>query len=429
MFDGRYNNDNPRENTGVPIEIFHNSFAEFQHDAEHVDLPSTKVMVNVIDLFDKSSAIYENEAQRLAALRPCLESILGISLSRVENADLTKPHATNFIDVPTNAEGSISRAVALIWEGKDEFGRGGSSPDVQAAQAVRRTWFQLASVLAGNRCCCPTFLLATGGPYIMVLGVVITQTVVVRRLTPWLPMVNVSYDLRPYEQVARVLVALKNSVSRLTQFWNGLPLPRDPQVPAPSRFHPWRTSYQTTNDHEVHFEYLHPLETDPSTVTFLARHVAGDKDLIVVKFVMADRYGEEAHNLLASKGYAPPLLYRGRLSRSCHWLSMVVMGYVDGHSLSDKLPITSVRSQIEAALRFMHEENFVFGDLRLQNVMVDSQQQVKLIDLDWAGIAGEARYPLRMNVHGGIRWARGMAPGELILKEHDWEMLDNMGLI
>ena len=48
---------------------------------------------------------------------------------------------------------------------------------------------------------------------------------------------------------------------------------------------------------------------------------------------------------------------------------------------------------------------------------------MKLIDFEWSGKAGSARYSHFMN-HVGIRWPDGAEDGKLVLKNHDLTMLD-----
>jgi RIO-like serine/threonine protein kinase len=48
--------------------------------------------------------------------------------------------------------------------------------------------------------------------------------------------------------------------------------------------------------------------------------------------------------------------------------------------------------QVKKAIDTLHEEGLVFGDLRPPNVLV-SGGRVFLIDFNWAGKFGEARYP------------------------------------
>jgi serine/threonine protein kinase len=77
---------------------------------------------------------------------------------------------------------------------------------------------------------------------------------------------------------------------------------------------------------------------------------------------------------------------------------------------------------MRAAVDCLHEINYVFGDLRLQNVMVH-EDKIKLVDFDWAGIHGQAKYPAQMNMEN-IRWPQGVGPREIMLKKHDIDMLN-----
>jgi thiamine kinase-like enzyme len=44
-----------------------------------------------------------------------------------------------------------------------------------------------------------------------------------------------------------------------------------------------------------------------------------------------------------------------------------------------------------------HVAGFVFGDLRLPNVLVSAEGRLALVDFDWSGEAGNACYPLGLN--------------------------------
>ena len=67
--------------------------------------------------------------------------------------------------------------------------------------------------------------------------------------------------------------------------------------------------------------------------------------------------------------------------------------------------------------------NFVFRDLCLQNIMVCHNGKIKLVDFDWAGIHGQAKYPAQLNMET-IQWPQGVGPQMVMLKEHDDKMLD-----
>jgi hypothetical protein len=67
--------------------------------------------------------------------------------------------------------------------------------------------------------------------------------------------------------------------------------------------------------------------------------------------------------------------------------------------------------------------NSVHGDVRDANVMVKKDRSGwKLVDFDWSGKIGQVRYP--MNVNHELRRPEGANDGNLILADHDIEMLD-----
>jgi hypothetical protein len=64
---------------------------------------------------------------------------------------------------------------------------------------------------------------------------------------------------------------------------------------------------------------------------------------------------------------------------------------------------------------------FVFGDLRSPNVMVTGENEVKLVDFDWAGEDGQARYSYLMS--SPIAWAPGVKRCAIMKKEHDLSII------
>lgn len=141
FLDGRYDFERVQDNIGVPVEIFHDIFAEFEDKAQTVDVPR-KTMVKVMELFHASSAIYALEHQRSKPIMHCLSEILGFTLSESENAFKTVPEAAHWIDVATSDNAGTTKALVILEEMKLEFGTGASSPETQAENAVRRTWAQ-----------------------------------------------------------------------------------------------------------------------------------------------------------------------------------------------------------------------------------------------------------------------------------------------
>ena len=109
---------------------------------------------------------------------------------------------------------------------------------------------------------------------------------------------------------------------------------------------------------------------------------------------------------------------------------MVVMDYIDGDTLAkkgkelDDETTRSVRPEVLRAIEILHDSGLVFGDLRPPNVMITKANEVKLIDFNWAGVEGQAKYP--SVISSDIKWAAGVEALGVIKKDHDMEMLNRL---
>jgi hypothetical protein len=140
----------------------------------------------------------------------------------------------------------------------------------------------------------PTFFIANAGPWIVILGVgvVITDFVIVQRLSEcsWVGFSVLSES--HITHVARVLWALKTSLGNLHSYYKSLHPIND--FIADSRYFPSITTFPHDGE-VVEFKYVGFLENTPDCATLRARTKVGQD--IVVKFV--ERYGENAHGALA----------------------------------------------------------------------------------------------------------------------------------
>ena len=296
-----------------------------------------------------------------------------------------------------------------------------------------------------DRCCCPTLILAGGGPWMVVLGGVLTDRPIVQRLTDmlWIGHSSTHQEVR-IEHLARVFLALRTSAEELGNFYRNL-IHNMTEMPAfdqrkldhpHPRFYPYIT-YFPQDSQMVSFKYVQRLEDDPGCVTFLAQTTAFKTRDIVVKFVTT--YGDGVHRFLADKGYAPQLLYCGPIPEADTILANIPLPMTEGAIDRRLLPLMRMvvmdyvkpsgypaeqvaREQLERVLDLLHDEGYVFGDLRKPNILFDVDKKLKLIDFDWAGCQGAAHYPLDLSK--GIQWAQGVSDLALILPQHDLEMKD-----
>jgi serine/threonine protein kinase len=151
-----------------------------------------------------------------------------------------------------------------------------------------------------------------------------------------------------------------------------------------------------------------------------------DKRLVVVKFVST--YHADAHRLLAKSGLAPTLHYAGTEDAAASMYGgryMIVMDFIEGNTLVN--PLTDYQyEEVSEAIALLHSNNLVFGDLRSPNILITSKDaKIKIIDFDWCGRAGEARYPSNLNTEDDI-WLEGVGPDSVMMLQHDIDMLKKL---
>ncbi|THH26549.1 hypothetical protein EUX98_g7638 [Antrodiella citrinella] len=285
-------------------------------------------------------------------------------------------------------------------------------PTIRAEYSVLEVWARDVMAPIRDKCCCPTFIVAGTGPVLTVMGAVFTNRFIVQRLTSltWLGEAATFEDSHVYE-LSR---ALRRSVDQLENYHRTLQVPElSPRLPHP-RYFPYSTRFMDPQGPVVEFKYVRALTDAPeSEVVVLAETVCisgvSYKHDLVVRFV--DRYCGAAHQLLASHGLAPALHYFGLLDgqkaaddaddglRHALYvgpLRMVVMDYVKGTEASGLAtdPLTDdVVDQPKRALDILHNDGYVFGDMRPSNALLLDAGRVHLIDFSWAGKQGDARYP------------------------------------
>jgi RIO-like serine/threonine protein kinase len=93
------------------------------------------------------------------------------------------------------------------------------------------------------------------------------------------------------------------------------------------------------------------------------------------------------------------------------------------HDVFYKAPLPSpIIKDVSAAIKVLHEKDIVFGDLWRPNIMV-LNATAKLVDFDWCGKHGEAKYPANLNDLGNISWHPDVQRATTMRKEHDIFML------
>ncbi|TBU21699.1 hypothetical protein BD311DRAFT_192508 [Dichomitus squalens] len=422
--------------TGPPIAIYVGAFARLRDKLASLDdrnamqdapRPEPFILRAVADLFIQSCELYPTEADREKAVLPLLEELLGVKLSRPHpispGEKLAKFDAVDFIDL-----GGAVQAYTLVVEVKNELGIAGSS-GVQCAfiyeKAVALPSYQRIRSVS----CCPSILVAVAGPYVCFYGAILADTFIVQPFTDY---IYLGGDPDPDERIihtARRFSAFREAIRELRSYFRGLHLDisgplRAARLPCPT--------YTISSDalrnlrfiDRFRYEGFRSDDQDHFDRSLFSAKL-NDK-AVLVKF--CTRYGADAHRYLAGKNLAPVLHHCIELVGK---VTMVVMDVVEDaasayYKYIDRDLPKSLVDEVEKAAKALHDEGYVHGDIRRPNIMVreGDMLSVMLIDFDWAGKAGQTRYPVSLNLSGNITWAAGTEAGGLIVTGHDDHMVE-----
>ena len=155
---------------------------------------------------------------------------------------------------------------------------------------------------------------------------------------------------------------------------------------------------------------------------------------VLVKLVPRS-YSQDVHKHMADNGLAPKLYGYAEVKDVP---TAYVMEYLDPsiwqtlHQLSkpknkpNKPTANQLRGVLQKIIAALDEKKYVHGDLRSNNIMIrtdvmDKSVELKVVDFDWAGKAGQVYYPAERNEE--IQW-----PGEAggpIEQDHDSKMVNS----
>jgi len=170
-------------------------------------------------------------------------------------------------------------------------------------------------------------------------------------------------------------------------------------------------------------------EDNKRHATYLARMRTEDgPSTVMVKF--SAKYNADAHNILAEHNppLAPTLHYCVPVIGDMY---MVVMEYIESakslRNASLSLPIYAlevVKRDVPEALKLLHSQGLVFGDLREQNVLYlpDGGGRALLVDFDGVGRDGEDRYSACLNPDAGL----GVGRLQIMERSHDTKNLGRL---
>ena len=460
-------NSRPYELTGAPVQLYQPAFAKFIREISRPvkagELPREE-LDGAAHFIDTSLSFFQDEAHRQTSLHN-LDGALGKLTAQQINVDarVIKPDGTTVVPCPSAEKEAVVRIVEL----KNEVGEGDSDPIMQAECGfvlICSSEMVAPSPLATldhaqlrvlqykpfrDASCCPMFLVGVVGPNLAVSGAIFTERFVSQRFTDYiylgpLPSGGVESPMsHRIRRVAQILRALRVCTSELEDYYKNLEFQAPPasksrrsqgrgisRSPAPTPSHPLLQKVPpphfqafTINNKTYKIEYTERLDRRyPSKAVFKGTiKCEGDKGEVkhvVIKFT--DAYPAEAHKLLDEISLAPKLWFCNR--EESVEMHVVVMDYVRGKEVEDLLTGEKHIHDLRKAVSVLHERGYVHGDLRGPNILI-AADGLKLIDFDWCGEAGKARYPADISVGSGIPWHNGVCREGLIEKEHDEHMI------
>ncbi|KAG1738714.1 hypothetical protein EDB19DRAFT_2039530 [Suillus lakei] len=398
----------------IPSTLLHPIFGEFMDDCEkHKPTPDDHKLVMALSV--AMSGFFKDEDERTGVFRELLLQ---------HDIDL-RGTSINYTAYNTDGDMQYKGFRYAIAEVENEIGSTKADPHMQVLSYYIHSTTPFVKAKPAFRF--PCIAITLFGPYIDFSAAIWSTRPNMQVISTALPLFYHSTDTKMRAMVARHIGALKKALQSLLKCYESMSSNTtsssrfldsefpDPRFPYPYSF----TCIETSS--KCHFTYGHQL--DPTKLLFSAKTT--DDRSLCIKF--ARHYSKEVHQSCASSGFAPAL--HGFEILPGGWY-MIVMEMIteDYCCLGDLSAPYPHHAALAEGLESLHQQGYVHGDIRDTNVMVKRtcDPGFKLINFDWSGEIGEIRYP--MNVYRGDRLWRpdGAKDGELIMAEHDIDMLHAM---
>ncbi|KAF0471084.1 proteinkinasesubdomain-containingproteinpkl/ ccin9 [Gigaspora margarita] len=396
------------ESPDIPLSLYHSVFATFKDNlsslkAEADDFKSLGLLVSDMQEF------YNDEDARRKNFSSWASKyfnypVTALPLGGRSEADLHIPFNVNH-----------AKHLLLLGEIKNELGDGNGCP----YRKVCASYARFISQKSPPDCygLHPTFLIYLAGPYLGIAGAVFGENCVIEPLTYLIPLIQLRFDDELLSSAANTFRLLKQSLESLKDYYDKLHLPTEINVDLPRReAYPYPDSF----NYKVQFEYKRKLVD--GKLLFVVQELT-NQQLLVVKFVKT--YGADVHKDCAKANIAPKLIAIEKLAGS--WF-IVVMEYLSSEYfacmydilLEDSQRASFLTQKATEVANELHKMNYVHGDFRTSNLMISKDgEQVKIVDFDWAGEEGSAKYPHFINRSDSLDWHPDVKEGGKIEKVHD----------
>ncbi|GJJ11044.1 hypothetical protein Clacol_005275 [Clathrus columnatus] len=396
----------PFEYDILPIALLQQEFVDFRNDCTQE--PSAMAIQLLEDLTVAACKWYEREEHRRDAIKDAISNTTNLSVSPgvIKGTTRTTDGSSEPVIIP-----------AIIRKCKNNDG----CALFQAIGYYTNFVHERLDLEEYTRF--PSILMTDIGPQIGFYGCILSGgKVIVEPLTPVYDLTVHWMDDEARHKIAATLDAVLKTVARLDRYYLSV-------KSTPTKIqteYPFWTAFVNSTGSRTHFTYIGRVSGK-----LIFNVVSETNDNLIVKFTR--QYSETVHRFLANLKHAPLLLAVNDVGGG--W-KMVVMEYsqytrLDSSALrlNDESRRT-IKQQVQEIVKKLHAQELVHGDIRQVNILVDKKTLdnpknilIHLVDFDWAGQAGIAKYPLRINTRS-IRRPSDVAGGTLITKSHDLAMID-----
>ncbi|KAG8968912.1 hypothetical protein FRC05_001280 [Tulasnella sp. 425] len=413
----------PPECSSLPLNLLHPLFAEFLAliEGPPPDRSDPKFILAqrvATELCQEMPRHFDTEDSRLGEFKCIVSPLFGDIGVLSRKFGVGSGRADLTLQCPR-----VGRV--LVGGGKNEPGGGCGDPYMQVA-ASYDAWARQVEKTRRIDTGCPCFVFCVDGPNILFGGGFRDNEVsVVEPLSDWCIMMP-QVQLKRERILARHLYALFCCLSKQSKFLKPLPsrtacCPRiygafiglDSRESVPLQFikpfkNPWHGRGNV-------FDLLFRASAEEK----LGNDLPPTELSVLVKVPRGSTYGLEAHVLAASAGFAPRLLGTASVPGAPVIYVMELLSESEGwfHLIWYELPkhITErqkghLRDRGTALTTFLSRNRLVHGDLRGCNVMCrlgDNDVDLRVLDWDWAGKQGAARYPAGLNMEAGYQGRPG----------------------
>ncbi|RDX51830.1 hypothetical protein OH76DRAFT_1346295, partial [Lentinus brumalis] len=435
----------PHNNHGPPVALFNPILGLLAHRLSHVDKDDPAIRPDhheskwAHEFIHASLECYDSETTRIIAIRRFIESL---------HPEVHWKEPINKVE-PDVLLGALTHFPSGVGGIKNEAGLRGDA-SMQAC-----LWY--AKIVTENKAAirknsnCPAIVFGLMGD-VVEIGITVYTDGAYSDLVFSSGRMRLGYHQNAQVlRVARAFKAVKLALAQLDLFYeqlndvprvsvqhlfpSPLPVPSwDGEMPSLTFTHRMSCSGEpfitptSPVDRQIGMYLGTMLKTNPSA----SPDAAEERIEVVIKFT--SEYNQAAHRLVAQAGFAPAL---HACVPVCGDVQMVVMDRVHGKMAwcaerkQELLPRT-VYDDVKSAIKLLHDNNLVFGDLRSPNVMcvpksepeLEGRMGAMLVDFDWAGEAGRTRYPAVFNDGLPDFWATGAERCGLMYPEHDLHLLE-----